>query len=230
MASAVLGTDPDSVRGSALNDFSAAGDTEAVLPEMDTPTDTYIIGEGTCIQVKNRYILTPAKSGVMVVEQHRAHVKVLYERYLALWNKGDIVGQNMLFPELLRISAAQNALLLDMVEELKTIGFDLTPLGDNDWNISGVPSVLNHANPVETLTKILEDAEQGRDGTMESLRTGVALSMARAEAVKGGTPLSPSEREQLLADLFALPAPNYTPDGLLIISIISNDSLAELFS
>lgn len=230
MASAVLGTDPDSVRGSALNDFSAAGDTEAVLPEMDSPTDTYIIGEGTCIQVKNRYILTPAKSGVMVVEQHRAHVKVLYERYLALWDKGDIVGQNMLFPELLRISAAQNALLLDMVEELKTIGFDLTPLGDNDWNISGVPSVLNHANPVETLTKILEDAEQGRDGTMESLRTGVALSMARAEAVKGGTPLSPSEREQLLADLFALPAPNYTPDGLLIISIINNDSLAELFS
>lgn len=230
LASAVLGSDPGSVRGSALNDFAEIPDTDTVLPEMDTPSDNEMVGDGAGIQVKNRYILTPAKSGVMVVEQHRAHIKVLYERYMALWSTGDMVGQNMLFPELLRLTASQNALLLDMVDELHAIGFDLSPLGDNDWNISGVPSVLNHANPVETVTKILDDAEQGRDGTLESLRSGVALSMARAEAVKGGTPLTAAEREQLLADLFALPAPNYTPDGLLIISIISNESLAELFS
>lgn len=217
------------VRGSALNDLMDSPDGDAVLPEMDAPVAAYQPGDGAGIQVKNRYILTPAKSGVMVVEQHRAHVKVLYERYMSMWRTGDFVGQNLLFPEVLRLSSAQSALLEGLVEELAAIGFDLSPLGDNDWNISGVPSVLGHANPVETLTHILDAAEAGNENGSEALRSRVALSMARAEAVKNGSPLSSSEREQLLADLFALPAPNYTPDGLLIISIISLEKLAELF-
>lgn len=217
------------VRGSALNDFMDSPADDAVLPEMDTHMAAYQPGDGAGIQVKNRYILTPAKSGVMVVEQHRAHVKVLYERYMNMWRRGDFVGQSLLFPEVLRLSAAQSALLEGLLNELVAIGFDLSPLGDNDWSICGVPSVLGHANPVETLMEILDAAEAGNENGTDTVRARVALSMARAEAVKTGSPLSSSEREQLLADLFALPAPNYTPDGLLIISIISLEKLAELF-
>lgn len=217
------------VRGSALNDLMDSPADDAVLPEMDTHTAAYQPGDGAGIQVKNRYILTPAKSGVMVVEQHRAHVKVLYERYMNMWRRGDFVGQSLLFPEVLRLSAAQSVLLEGLLNELAAIGFDLSPLGDNDWSICGVPSVLGHANPVETLMEILDAAEAGNENGTDTVRGRVALSMARAEAVKTGSPLSSSEREQLLADLFALPAPNYTPDGLLIISIISLEKLAELF-
>lgn len=207
----------------------ASADEEAVLPEMDAPIVAYQPGDGAGIQVKNRYILTPAKSGVMVVDQHRAHLKVLYERYMSMWRTGDFVGQNLLFPEVLRLTAAQTAILEGLLDELGAIGFDLVPLGDNDWSICGVPSVLSHANPVETVMQILDSAETGGENGTDAVRRRVALSMARAEAVKNGSPLSSSEREQLLADLFALPAPNYTPDGLLIISIISLEKLAELF-
>lgn len=217
------------VKGSALNDLMASADEEAVLPEMDAPIVAYQPGDGAGIQVKNRYILTPAKSGVMVVDQHRAHLKVLYERYMSMWRTGDFVGQNLLFPEVLRLKAAQTAILEGLLDELGAIGFDLVPLGDNDWSICGVPSVLSHANPVETVMQILDSAETGGENGTDAVRRRVALSMARAEAVKNGSPLSSSEREQLLADLFALPAPNYTPDGLLIISIISLEKLAELF-
>lgn len=217
------------VKGSALNDLMASADEEAVLPEMDAPIVAYQPGDGAGIQVKNRYILTPAKSGVMVVDQHRAHLKVLYERYMSMWRTGDFVGQNLLFPEVLRLTAAQTAILEGLLDELGAIGFDLVPLGDNDWSICGVPSVLSHANPVETVMQILDSAETGGENGTDAVRRRVALSMARAEAVKNGSPLSSSEREQLLADLFALPAPNYTPDGLLIISIISLEKLAELF-
>ncbi|MDE7025763.1 MAG: DNA mismatch repair endonuclease MutL [Paramuribaculum sp.] len=224
---------PDSategIRGSALNDFVNGDEPYVSLPEMDSSQPLYQPGDGAGIQVKNRYILTPAKSGVMVVEQHRAHVKVLYERYMELWQNNGFVGQNLLFPEVLRLTASQNALLVDLVSDLASIGFDLTPLGDNDWSISSVPSVLSHANPVETVVQMLEAAEHGGDASAEALHSRVALSMARAEAVRTGTPLSASEREQLLADLFALPAPNYTPDGLLIISMISSEKLADLF-
>lgn len=217
------------VKGSALNDLMASADEEAVLPEMDAPIVAYQPGDGAGIQVKNRYILTPAKSGVMVVDQHRAHLEVLYERYMSMWRTGDFVGQNLLFPEVLRLTAAQTAILEGLLDELGAIGFDLAPLGDNDWSICGVPSVLSHANPVETVMQILDSAETGGENGTDAVRRRVALSMARAEAVKNGSPLSSSEREQLLADLFALPAPNYTPDGLLIISIISLEKLAELF-
>lgn len=217
------------VKGSALNDLMASADEEAVLPEMDAPIVAYQPGDGAGIQVKNRYILTPAKSGVMVVDQHRAHLKVLYERYMSMWRTGDFVGQNLLFPEVLRLTAAQTAILEGLLDELGAIGFDLVPLGDNDWSICGVPSVLSHANPVETVMQILDSAETGGENGTDAVRRRVALSMARAEAVKNGSPLSSSEREQLLADLFALPAPNYTLDGLLIISIISLEKLAELF-
>lgn len=214
------------VKGSALNELSlldeginesAFGAAEGVLPDM------------VSIQVQNRYILTPAKSGVMVVEQHRAHLKVLYERYMQLWASGEFSGQNLLFPELLNLSGAQSVLLGDISGEMSAIGFDLAPLGDNVWSINRVPSVLVNSNPVDSILSILDNVEQGGALSADTLRSRMALSLAKAEAIKSGRVLAAPEREKLLADLFSLPAPNFTPDGLLIISILSSDQLSELF-
>lgn len=214
------------VKGSALNELSlldeginesAFGAAEGVLPDMGS------------IQVQNRYILTPAKSGVMVVEQHRAHLKVLYERYMQLWASGEFSGQNLLFPELLNLSGAQSVLLGDISGEMSAIGFDLAPLGDNVWSINRVPSVLANSNPVDSILSILDNVEQGGALSADTLRSRMALSLAKAEAIKSGRVLAAPEREKLLADLFSLPAPNFTPDGLLIISILSSDQLSELF-
>ncbi len=223
-------TGNNELKGSALNDLSSDGNVSELTLDLGDATTTGITADEGSIQVKNRYILTAAKSGVMVVEQHRAHMRVLYEKYTAMWNNGEFSGQRLLFPEVLRLTTAQNVILEDLLPQLANIGFDLTPLGDNTWSIGSVPSVLVRANPVDTVTSIIANVEDGGAFSPDNLRERVALSLARSEAIKGGQALTATERERLLGDLFSLSAPNYTPDGLLIINIISTEQLGTMFT
>lgn len=181
------------------------------------------------IQVKNRFIMSPSVSGVMVIDQHRAHVKVLYERYLKALAQGKSATQQVLFPEVLSLSAAQHAVLSSMESRVKDMGFELSFLGGNSWSVAAVPSILGDANPSETLMRIIEDAMDETESTTGDFVERVALSMARSSAITAGRRLSQEERDQLIGELLLLPSPNYTPDGLAVIKMISEDELEKLF-
>lgn len=220
--------DGGGVSASAINAMSADDERReeeigGIFDSADEAASTF-----NCIQVKGRYILSPSKSGVMVIDQHRAHVRVLFDRFMDQMSKGGFSSQRLLFPEVVRLSPAQNAVLEIIAETVGALGFDIAYIGDNSWSINGAPAGDN--SPMETLLKIIEEETEGGEDAEEVMRRRAALAMARSQAVKYGQSLAPEEMESLISDLFKLPAPNYTPDGQLVVSLVSTEELARMFS
>ncbi|MBD5174169.1 MAG: DNA mismatch repair endonuclease MutL [Bacteroidales bacterium] len=216
---------PD-IRPSALNNIRSI-DNEPAEQENELEFNAEQLSATNCIQVKSRFIISPSKSGVMVVDQYRAHLKVLYEKYMSMISQGSFSSQRLLFPEVVTLSPAQNSVMETLVTVLTELGFDLAYLGDNAWSINGAPAV--DISPVDTIYKIIDEEIDGGDTAENTLKNHVALTMARGAAVKYGQVLKPEEMDRLLSDLFKLPAPNFTPDGKLIISVIKTEDLVKLF-
>lgn len=206
------------------------GDEKAEGGEQQELFASSVSSEAVAVmQIKNRYVLSPSKSGVMVVDQHRAHVRILFDRYIDLANLGALASQRVIFPEILNLSPSQNVILDSIIDEVTTLGFDLVFLGDNAWSINGIPSVIGDTNPVEVIMHIIESVLETGDEVGNSLREKIALSMAKPSAIRVGQPLNQSDMEHLLSDLFKLSSPNYTPDGQIIIKEISIEDIIKLF-
>lgn len=225
----------ETMRGSALNDMTDDVDLSAVSSTMnDEAAGELDFGAVTdsqsAMQLKNRYILSPSKSGLMVIDQHRAHVRILYDRYIDLANLDALSTQRVIFPEVVDLTAAQNAVMEGIVDEANALGFDISCLGDNSWTLNGMPSVMNDVNPRELMLSMIDTVVDGSGKIADDLRHNIALSMARAAAIKPGRQLTSAEMEHLLGDLFKLTTPNYTPDGKIIINIIAIDDIARLFA
>ncbi len=215
--------------GSRLNlddipdDENIAGSQLTIDDSAETATSL----SGGVMQLKNRYILSPAKSGLMVIDQHRAHVLVLFEKYMSAIRSRKADTQKVIFPEVLSLSASQNVILGSIIDDVQLLGFDLSFLGDNTWAINGVPSSLGKLNAVEMLNRLIDNFENGTLGDGAELNSRVALAMARASAIQGGRQLSVEEMEALMSDLFKLPSPSYTPDGQPIVVIVPTEELAS---
>ncbi|MCM1293433.1 MAG: DNA mismatch repair endonuclease MutL [Bacteroides sp.] len=210
-----------------VNVPSESGFMESLIDDSDR--EQPVQDGALSIQVKARFILTPSKSGVMIIDQHRAHVLVLYERYRKSLSADNVGVQQVMFPEVMNLSPQQNITVRSIEESIRRMGFDLSFLGDNAWSVVAVPSVLGDANASEVLMNLISDAESNIEADTDRLIDRMALSMARSAAIRGGRVLTDQEREQLLADLLSLPAPGYTPDGLPVIRMMSDKELEALF-
>ncbi len=181
------------------------------------------------IQLKNRYLVTPSREGLLIIDQYRAHIRILYDNYFQLATNGTITSQRLIFPDIIETTSSQTIILESISERLSKIGFDISYLGDNSWSINGIPSVIDNANPIDLVTKMIETIESTGDNIETELLSNIALSMARSSAIKPGQSLSQNEIEKLLSDLFKVNTPNYTPDGKTVISTISINDITKLF-
>lgn len=191
----------------------------------DTPVSV------STMQLKERYIVTPSKSGLMIIDQHRAHVRILYERYLSMIRGGEIASQRLIFPETVDLDPVREVVARSVAGMLAPMGFDISPLGSGTWAINAVPAIIENANPGEAFLDIISAMtdQTSADNPGESQWQSIALSMARSAAIKRGTPLSAKEMDSIIADLLAIPDPAYTPDGHIVLRIITTDDINGLF-
>ncbi len=214
--------------------LASAGDdsVEAVFAAKETSD----AAAPQCIQYALKYIVTPSPEGLLVIDQHRAHVKVLYEEYLSKAHGSAGVGQQVLFPEMLRLDPSQQLVLEGVEDELSRIGFKLSNAGGNDWRIEAVPSELMHADPRDVILRILDSVSDdsvnyGNEGTpTDTMLQRVALVTARSTAITGGKKLSPAEMQHLVSRLFALPDTRFTPNGNPIVAVIDDRYIDTLFT
>lgn len=181
------------------------------------------------IQIKGRYIISAISSGLMVVDQHRAHVKILYDKYLRQLEQSEVVSQSVMFPIILSLTPAQSILMEEISESMNRIGFNLSHLSGNDWSVNGIPTGLEQVKIKETVLQVLDEVNEGGNDLSIKLYEKIALSVAKSGAISYGKPLTHVELEKILEDLLALPEPNYTPDGKKIIVILNMDQLKKLF-
>ncbi|MDR1810914.1 MAG: DNA mismatch repair endonuclease MutL, partial [Prevotella sp.] len=179
-------------------------------------------------QYKNHYILTSVKSGLMLIDQHLAHVRILFDRFLSRIRQSRGVSQRALFPEIVEFAASEAVMLPYLLDDFEAVGFDLANLGNNSYAINGVPSEIAGLNPVELLHNMLSKSIETGSDVKEEIQETLALSMAYAVAIPYGRKLSPEEITEIVDGLFASPEHNHTPDGRSIIAILSDGDIAKM--
>lgn len=184
---------------------------------------------GIHFQYKNSYVFTSVKSGLMMIDQHRAHICVLFYRFIDHIRRNNGISQRVLFPEIVEFSASEAAMIPYIADDLQAIGFELATLGNNTFSISGVPAEIGQSNPVELIRDIVHKSIDTGSDVKEEIQESVALSIASSSAISYGQKLSDEEMAQLVNQLFATPTPNFTPDGRTVISILKDTEIAKLF-
>ena len=180
-------------------------------------------------QYKGHYIMTSVKSGLMVIDQHRAHVRILYDRYLSQIASRQGASQGMLFPDIVQFSASEIPVLQSIMDDLSYLGFELTDLGGGSYAINGVPAGIEGLQPIELVQNMVHTAIEKGCKVKEEVQSMLALSLAKAAAIVQGQVLSNEEMNHLVDELLTSTSPNYTPDGKPALVVIQEDELEKLF-
>ena len=203
----------------------------SLFPSEPTASQSDIIDEKSPAhyQYKGKYIMNAVKSGLMIIDQHRAHVRVLYEQYLGNLNNHQRQSQKVLFPECVQFSPSEALMLDRILPEMAAMGFELTPLGGNSYAVNAVPAGLDGLDVVSLLGDMVSDAVEKGSTVQEQINQSLALSLARHAAIPYGQILNNGEMENLVNELFACSNVNYTPDGCPVLTILQQREIERLF-
>ncbi|MDR0421800.1 MAG: DNA mismatch repair endonuclease MutL [Proteiniphilum sp.] len=171
-------------------------------------------------QYKQKYILTSVKSGLMIIDQHRAHVRILFDKYLEQIRNRKGISQRVLFPEVMDLSASEAAALPSVVDDLEALGFELSNLGGNSFAIQAVPSEIDNAAPAALIRSMIGKRMETGSDVRSEIQESIALSLAGLTAIPHGSTLTADEMLLIVSQLFASHSPTYTPDGQTVISVI----------
>lgn len=177
-------------------------------------------------QYKGKYIMTAVKSGLMVVDQHRAHVRVLYEDYLRRLSNHKIASQKVLFPQQVELSPKEMVTLTTVKDAFSEFGFELSPLGASSYGINAIPEGLEGIDVASLLHDLLSDTDA--ESPLVKIHEGMAASLAQAAAIPYGQVLSNDEMEDLTNRLFQCSNVNYTPDGRATLCIIKQKDIETM--
>jgi DNA mismatch repair protein MutL len=183
----------------------------------------------TIFSFKGKYLVTGLKSGLAIINYHRAHIRILYDMYLQQINQKRGISQGLLFPEIISFTPREATILPYLLDDLAYIGFDLSDLGNNTYSINGIPAGLENTDIIETLQDMTDKVLETGCEVKEEISESLALTLAKKAAIPYGRLLSEEEAGSLIANLFASSGPNYTPDGKSILSIIGEGDLEKRF-
>ena len=201
-----------------------------IIDEEDAPREQILIeASRKYMQLKGKYILSPQEDGLLIVDQHRAHIKVLYDNYMMQMSGENVISQRILFPEIINLSPAQNALMLELEPDMAKLGFSLSELSAMDWAINGIPQGLSGVNIKDLILQILDSVESGGASLQNMVYQHIALKVAQAGAFAYGRSLNDDEMEALVTDLFSRKEPNFTPDGKRTYNVFTFSQIAKLF-
>jgi len=216
----------DGAAGAGRDSSDEGGQREEGLAAAGIST----AGQRRFFQVKNRYIMCPVISGIMMIDQRRAHERVLYEKYLASLGEGAKPAQVSLFPVEAELNPGDMAILEEIGDQLRMLGFEIKTAPGGRVTITGHPAASRNASPLSMLETIIAEYKQSMGDPSIGARERVALSLARASAIQYGTPLTQTEMEELFDMLFACAMPNYSPTGKTVMNIITLEELDRRFS
>lgn len=178
---------------------------------------------------KGRYIITSLKSGLVIIDQYRAHVRILYDQYILHMQQRQGASQQLLFPEIVEFTPAEASVVPVLLEDLRYIGFDLSDLGQGSYAINGLPAGIENKDPVSLLKEMVARTIETGCEVHEEVIHALALALAKTTAIPTGKSLSPEECEHLVASLFSATDSHLTPDGKTILTIISDEELEKRF-
>jgi len=180
-------------------------------------------------QYSGKYILLPSESGLVLINQHRAHTAVLYAQFMEQLKHTQGAMQQLLFPEVLSLPQDEMVLLEQLLPDLRAIGFDLEQLSPDSYSIQGVPSQLANQSPLPVIQNILHSVRERGADTQNEWREQIAMTLAERGAIPYGKVLSEAEMRDLVSRLSTLPAYRRTADGKIILSLLTDEEINKKF-
>ncbi len=186
--------------------------------------------KGIFMQLLNSYIVTHVKSGLLIVDQQNAHERILFEEYLEILTKSQAGAQQKeLFPQMLEFSVTDTALLLEIIEDVKHLGFDISEFGANSFVINGTPCNMPESNLQNVIEELLEHYKMSKSDIGMDKNEKIAKAFASSIAIKHGHVLKTEEMTSIINRLFACKIPYHSPDGKQVLQIISKEELEKKF-
>ena len=173
-----------------------------------------------CFQLRQRSIVTPVLDGIMIIDQHRAHVAILYAQYMQWLATYNPVAERLLFPEIVQFTRVECVTLEDILTDLEHIGFDLSNLGGGSYSVNAVPSGLHLVSPSDLLHDLVYATMETVTTVHDRIQSTIANTLAEHAAISAGQILSTREMTTLIHDLMKLPTPRYTESGQEVFEII----------
>ena len=181
----------------------------------------------THYQYKGQYIMTAVKSGLMIIDQYRAHVRILYDRYMQQMKSNGHSSQKMLFPEVVQFPPSDIVMLQKVMPEMEHLGFELSDLGGGSYAVNGIPSGIEGVRVDVLIKDMVSSAMESGALDTDGINHSLALSLARSAAIPQGQVLSNDEMESIVNELFATSNVNYTPDGKTILFILKQQEIEQ---
>ncbi len=179
-------------------------------------------------QYKGRYIMTAVKSGLMIIDQHRAHIRVLYEEYMKKVRNHSWMTQKVLFPEVVEFSSAESETLSRMMPQLTAMGFSISDLGGGSFSVNGIPAGVEGLNAASLLRNLVVSVMELAPTVKEQMESALALDLARNAAIPTGQLLNNEEMESLVNNLFLCDNVSLTPDGKPVLCILKQSEIEHL--
>ncbi len=208
--------------GFSSGEMDVEGGASQEVPETEFFPEHY--------QYKQKYILTSVKSGLMIIDQHRAHVRILFDRYLEQIQSRRGVSQRVLFPEVLELSAAEEGAFPAVKDDLEALGFELSEMGNRSYAIQGVPSEIANGDFTEMIKGMIHNSIETGSDVKTVIQESIALSLANMTAIPRGRILTSEEMLLMVSQLFACKTPNYTPDGRVVVCVVSDKEIERKMS
>lgn len=199
------------------------------------PENKEIAPGSFCVQHALRYIITTSRDGLIIIDQHRAHVKVLFEEFMQKIGKGETVSRTMMFPEQISLDPEHQEVLVEVEPELVKLGFRLEYEEEDRWKILAVPALLPTQDVRDIILRILDSIGEGgvnygnESEPLGDISSKLALVLARGAAIQGGRKLTTDEMEHLVGELFSLSDPQYTPNGNPVYCLLDSARLESMF-
>lgn len=199
------------------------------IPEMTENSHPILSTTNCYFQLKGRYIVTPISSGLMLIDQKRAHERILFEKYMNTLNTQQVTGQKSLFPEILELSASDFLLVQEILTDLEYLGFELNTFGKNCYAIYATPPSLSYTRAKEVLIELIEYYKNTEGNIRDKMHERVVSALAQASAIDYQTELSCEEMREMVTNLFACKQHQFTADGRTILHILKYEDVNNWF-
>lgn len=187
------------------------------------------ISDRKVIQLHRKYILSHIKSGYIIIDQQRAHERILIEKLSTELASSNINSQQLLFPEEIDFSASDFELIIGLLVEIRALGFDLNQFGKKSIIVNGIPSGADNQNAKALIESMLEEFKQNLQELKNKPKINLVNSLAKSMSIKSGTSLKDAEMQNLIDELFASEMPYNLPNGKPIIVTYALEDLDKKF-
>lgn len=218
--------DDDTLLSTQADDKGQESDTPLfdVLPSAEQASVTSTL-TNEFLQYHGRYIVTPLNAGLALIDQHRAHTRIIYERLMRQLKTQQAPSQRLLFPEMLTVPLSEAIVLEEIMPQLQHVGFDISPLGQGSFSILAMPLGAEGMKPAELVGSILADAVTGEAQAVDTVAHLIATSLAQKIAMPVGQALCNEDMKELTEQLFTCQTPQLTPNGLPTIIMLNPENM-----